>query len=50
MSEKHYLTAAEDRVPLGQKIAFGVGMLGNQMVTAALSIFMVVLVSLMGRS
>lgn len=38
--------AAESRarVPLPQKIAFGVGMLGNQMFPAALGIFMVVLV------
>ena len=32
------------KVPMGQKIAFGVGMLANQMFPAALSIFMVVLV------
>ncbi|WP_428389888.1 MFS transporter [Mucisphaera sp.] len=32
------------RVPLGQKIAFGIGMLGNQMFPAALGVFMVVLV------
>ena len=39
-----YQTAPEDRIPLGQKIAFGIGMLCNQMFPAALSIFMVVLV------
>ena len=39
---------AEHRVPLGQKIAFGVGMLGNQMFPAALGIFMVVLVQGLG--
>jgi len=50
MNQEHYVTAPEDRVPLGQKIAFGVGMLGNQMVTAALSIFMVVLVKGLGMS
>lgn len=43
-----YQTAPEDRIPLGQKIAFGVGMLGNQMFPAALSIFMVVLVKGLG--
>lgn len=31
------------KVPLGQKIAFGIGMLANQMFPAALAIFMVVL-------
>lgn len=44
----HYQTASEDRIPLGQKVAFGMGMLGNQMFPAALSIFMVVLVKGLG--
>ncbi|MCU0395598.1 MAG: MFS transporter [Chitinophagaceae bacterium] len=35
-------------VPMGQKIAFGLGMLANQMFPAALSIFMVVLVQDLG--
>ncbi len=48
MNEKHYATAPEDRIPLGQKIAFGIGMLGNQMFPAALAIFMVVLVQGLG--
>ena len=48
MTAKHYTTAPEDRIPLGQKIAFGAGMLGNQMFPAALSIFMVVLVKGLG--
>ena len=48
--QQHYQTAPEDRIPLGQKIAFGVGMLGNQMFPAALSIFMVVLVKGLGIS
>jgi len=48
MTEKHYKTAPEDRIPLGQKIAFGAGMLGNQMFPASLSIFMVVLVKGLG--
>ena len=48
MTQKHYKTAPEDRIPLGQKIAFGAGMLGNQMFPASLSIFMVVLVKGLG--
>ena len=48
MDEKHYATAPEDRIPLGQKVAFGVGMLGNQMFPAALAIFMVVLLKGLG--
>ena len=36
------------RVPYGQKIAFGIGMLANQMFPAILSIFMVVLVQDLG--
>src|SRR6056300_846448 len=36
------------KVPMGQKIAFGVGMLANQMFPAAMSIFMVVLVQDLG--
>ncbi len=48
MGQTHYQTAPEDRIPLGQKIAFGTGMLGNQMFPAALSIFMVVLVKGLG--
>ena len=48
MTQVHYQTAPEDRIPLGQKIAFGMGMLGNQMFPAALSIFMVVLVKGLG--
>lgn len=37
-------TRKSNKVPMGQKIAFGIGMLSNQMFPAALSIFMVVLV------
>ena len=37
-------------MPLFQKVAFGVGMLGNQMFPAALGIFMVVLVQGLGMS
>ena len=36
------------KVPMGQKIAFGIGMLANQMFPAAMSIFMVVLVQDLG--
>lgn len=48
MNEVRCSTAVEDRIPLGQKVAFGIGMLGNQMFPAALSIFMVVLVKGLG--
>ncbi len=37
-----------EMVPMGQKIAFGLGMLANQMFPAALGIFMVVLVENLG--
>jgi glycoside/pentoside/hexuronide:cation symporter, GPH family len=40
--------AASHKVPFGQKVAFGLGMLANQMFPAALGIFMVVLVQDMG--
>ena len=36
--------AQEDRVPIGQKLAFGAGHLANQLFNAALTIFMIVLV------
>jgi GPH family glycoside/pentoside/hexuronide:cation symporter len=39
-----------NKVPLEQKIAFGIGMLGNQMFPAALGIFMVVLIQNLGFS
>ena len=38
----------QNRVPLGQKIAFGIGMFANQMFPAILGIFMVVLVQDLG--
>lgn len=41
-------TPAPHPVPFGQKVAFGLGMLANQMFPAALGIFMVVLVQDMG--
>jgi glycoside/pentoside/hexuronide:cation symporter, GPH family len=40
--------AATHKVPFGHKVAFGLGMLANQMFPAALGIFMVVLVQDMG--
>jgi GPH family glycoside/pentoside/hexuronide:cation symporter len=39
-----------NRIPLGQKIAFGIGMLANQMFPIALGIFMVILVQSLGMS
>ncbi len=39
---------AKSKVPMGQKVAFGIGMLANQMFPAALGIFMVVLVQDLG--
>jgi glycoside/pentoside/hexuronide:cation symporter, GPH family len=41
-------TTTTHKVPFGHKIAFGLGMLANQMFPAALGIFMVVLVQDMG--
>ncbi len=41
-------TTTKHKVPLGQKVAFGLGMLANQMFPAALGIFMVVLVQDLG--
>lgn len=41
-------TVAHHKVPFGHKVAFGLGMLANQMFPAALGIFMVVLVQDMG--
>jgi glycoside/pentoside/hexuronide:cation symporter, GPH family len=41
-------STAAHKVPFGHKIAFGLGMLANQMFPAALGIFMVVLVQDMG--
>jgi len=40
----HFKTAPEDVVPFGQKLAFGSGSLANQLLPAALGIFMVILV------
>ena len=41
-------TTTAQKVPLGQKIAFGIGMFANQMFPAILGIFMVVLVQDLG--
>lgn len=43
-------TSSRNKVPTGQKIAFGLGMLANQMFPAALGIFTVVLVEKLGFS
>lgn len=42
------ITNTKVMVPMSQKIAFGLGMLANQMFPAALGIFMVVLVENLG--
>ncbi|MEQ9168303.1 MAG: MFS transporter [Fulvivirga sp.] len=42
------MSTSTSQIPMGQKIAFGVGMLANQMFPAALGIFMVVLVQNLG--
>ncbi|WP_420573708.1 MFS transporter [Kordia sp.] len=42
------MSSAKNKVPFGQKVAFGLGMLANQMFPAALGIFMVVLVKDLG--
>jgi len=39
-----------NRIPLSQKIVFGIGMLANQLFPAALGIFMVILVQSLGMS
>ncbi|WP_035807109.1 MFS transporter [Lunatimonas lonarensis] len=42
------MSTITNKVPMGQKIAFGIGMLANQMFPAVLGIFMVVLVQDLG--
>lgn len=44
----HYKTAPEDRVPIGQKLAFGAGNLVNNLLPGALGIFMFFLVTAFG--
>ena len=46
MAESHH--QATTKIPFGDKVAFGIGMLANQMFPAVLSIFMVVLVQDLG--
>ena len=41
---------ARNKVPMSQKIAFGIGMFANQMFPAILGIFMVILVENLGFS
>jgi GPH family glycoside/pentoside/hexuronide:cation symporter len=41
-------TTPSQKVPMGQKVAFGIGMLANQMFPAVMGIFMVVLVQDLG--
>jgi glycoside/pentoside/hexuronide:cation symporter, GPH family len=47
---EHYKTKPKDIVPLGQKIAFGSGNLANQLLPAALGVFMFFLVVGFGMS
>lgn len=44
----HYQTAAKDRVPFGQKMAFGAGNLVNNLLPGALGVFMFFLVTAFG--
>ena len=44
----NHITVEKNKVSFGQKVAFGIGMLANQMFPAALGIFMVVLVQDLG--
>ncbi len=46
----HSIVKKEDKVPIGQKIAFGSGHLTNQLFPAALGVFMVVLVMSLGMN
>lgn len=46
--KNEHQTAQEDIIPVGQKIAFGIGSLANQLFAAALGIFMIVLVMGLG--
>jgi len=50
MNEQVQTETKEGKIPLSQKIVFGLGMLGNQMFPAALGIFMVVLVEGLGMN
>ena len=50
MNNSAVLEVNHNTIPLNQKIAFGIGMLANQMFPASLGIFMVVLIQDMGMS
>ena len=50
MSQTSIQNTNRNQIPLDQKIAFGIGMLANQMFPAALGIFMVILVQALGMS
>ena len=50
MSQSSTQNTSRLQIPLDQKIAFGIGMLANQMFPAALGIFMVILVQGLGIS
>jgi len=50
MDHSAALEVNHNTIPLNQKIAFGIGMLANQMFPASLGIFMVVLIQDMGMS
>lgn len=50
MNQSAALEVGHKAIPLDQKIAFGIGMLANQMFPASLGIFMVVLIQDMGMS
>ena len=50
MSTSVHQSVVNTPIPLNQKIAFGLGMLANQMFPAALGIFMVLLVQSLGMS
>jgi glycoside/pentoside/hexuronide:cation symporter, GPH family len=43
-----YQTSTTNKVPMGQKIAFGLGMLANQLFPAVLGIFIVILIDKLG--
>lgn len=49
-ADNRSVIAPTQTIPMGQKIAFGLGMLANQMFPAALGIFMVILVQGLGMS
>lgn len=44
----NYQTSERNKVPMGQKVAFGLGMLANQLFPAVLGIFIVILIDKLG--